>query len=158
MGQKLCTGSYSAVEFNWKLPASRTPILAAVDIICNTLISSTQSGPVKPYRHFIFILWAHRLCQCYGRGICRYQINWHQPARYNLQSTMQQGSPKTGDDKFEEAVCASKLIPFLMPGLDTHRCTLPSGRELSSLVHQKQTQFEARSKLYRILASLHLRI
>ena len=133
-------------------------ISAAADIICNMLISSTQSGPVKPYRHLIFILWAHRLHLCYVRAICRHQINWHQLAHYNLQSTMQQGSPETGDDKFEDVVHASKLIPFLMAGLDTHRCALPSRRELSSLVHQKQTQVKARSKPCRIPASLHLSI
>jgi hypothetical protein len=58
---------------------------------------------------------------------------------------------ETGDDKFEEMVRTSKLIPFLLPFLlplfDVYRCALPSGRGLISLVNQNQTLFKARGKI-----------
>lgn len=116
VGRQLWAGSYSAAEFHLELPDPRQPrILFAIGSS-----ASAQSGPAKPYRqcpkrpcetlsrpyrHLIFLLWVHRLRLCYVRA-----ISSDQPAHCNLQSTMQGGSSKTGDDKFEENVRTFKLI------------------------------------------------
>jgi hypothetical protein len=101
------------------------------------------AGSSPPHRQLIFPYQAG-LYQ-YSRActyICAYYVMLHTSANIRSDlppSTMQGGvperkhsAPDTGNDKFEEMVRKSKLIPFLFPSLNAQRCALPLRGGLSS--------------------------
>jgi len=127
------------------------------------IISSSQSRP--EHQQPVFLFWARRLDRlwlCQYLHVCTYLCTYDvmlwraladirladmPPSKMQGQIPEQKGcSSWTNNEKFEEIVCASMVLPFPSPWLDAHRCTLHSWEGLSSSISQNQTLSKARDK------------
>jgi len=108
---------------------------AAVDIsCCSTFIRQKLIGTLSFYfGHTGQIIYVPIFYKGYLRtaDIRSILINMSQSAMQEKKRC----SSETGDDKFEEIVRISKLIPLLLSWLDAHRCTLTSAGGSRSLLH-----------------------